>query len=90
MKYEIRYLDGCGDFHAMQENVWLLQRQTQKILNRTIQIAYHWDYISYEQFKKTGEYLDVSSETGYKTLDGYIYNCLKEVIVFAAAGGGLM
>lgn len=77
MKYEIRYLDGCADFHAMQENVWLLQRQTREILNRTIQIAYHWDYTSYEHFKKTGEYLDIASETGYKRLDGYIYDCLK-------------
>ncbi|MDO5327207.1 MAG: hypothetical protein Q4G00_10875 [Clostridia bacterium] len=78
MKYELRYLDGCGGFHEMQENVWALQRQTREILNRTIQIAFHWDYLNREQYNKTGEYLDLYKETGYKRLDGYIYNCVKD------------
>ena len=77
MKYELRYLDGCGDFSNMQKEVWELQRQTREILNRSIQIAFHWDYTSQEHHRKTGEYLNVKSETGYKRLDGYIYNCLK-------------
>ena len=78
MKFELRYLDGCGDFGEMQKELWSLQRQTREILNKTIQIAFHWDYISRENFEKTGEYLDVLKETGYKRLDGYIYNCLKD------------
>ena len=77
MKYELRYLEGCGSFQGMQENVWAIQRKTRELLNRTIQICYHWDYLNQEQYKKTGEYLDVYKETGYKRLDGYIYDCIK-------------
>lgn len=80
MKYELSYLDGCGDFQNMQKELWTLQRQTREILNRTIQIAYHWDYTDREHFKKTGQHLDVKSETGYKRLDGYIYDELKETV----------
>ena len=28
MKYELRYLDGCGSFSELQERLWWLQRQT--------------------------------------------------------------
>ena len=77
MKYELHYLDGCGDFANMQKEVWDLQRQTREILNRSIQIAFHWDYISREHYNKTGEYLDLAAETGSKRLDGYIYRCLN-------------
>ncbi|MBR4545789.1 MAG: transposase [Oscillibacter sp.] len=77
MKYELRYLDGCGDFSNMQEQVWALQRQTREILNRSIQIAFQWDCANSEHHRKTGEYLDLKTETGYKRLDGHIYNCLK-------------
>lgn len=78
MKYELRYLDGFPSFYEMQEAVWGLQKQTREILNKTLQMAFHWDYTSREHFNQTGAYLDVLAETGYKTLDGYIYNCLKE------------
>lgn len=85
MKYELTYIDGCGDFSNMQKELWMLQRQTREILNRTIQIAYHWDYTDREHYKKTGQHLDVLAETGYKRLDGYIYDCLKtEVQNFAS------
>lgn len=85
MKYELTYLDGCGDFNNMQHELWTLQRQTREILNRTVQIAFHWDYTDREQFKKTGQHLSVLGETGYKRLDGYIYDCLKaEVSNFAS------
>lgn len=77
MKYELRYLDGFQSFYEMQEAVWGLQRQTREILNKTLQMAFHWDYTSREHFKETGAYLDVLTETGYKRLDGYIYDCLK-------------
>lgn len=78
MKYELRYLDGCGDFHEMQEAVWKLQKQSREVLNKTLQIAVHWDFNSKKHFDETGEYLDVLTETGYKRLDGYIYDCLKD------------
>ena len=44
MKYQLRYIDGCGDFHEMQEAMWSLQRQTREILNRSVQIAFDFDY----------------------------------------------
>ena len=77
MKYELRYIDGCGTFEDMQRALWNLQRTTREILNRTIQIAFHWDYINREHFAQTGEYLDVKKETGYNSLPGHIYNSLK-------------
>lgn len=77
MKYELRYLDGFPSFYEMQEAVWGLQRQTREILNKTLQMAFHWDYTSREHFKETGSYLDVRTETGYKRFDGYVYECLK-------------
>ena len=77
MKYELRYIEGFNDFHTMQENLWMLQKQTREILNKTIQILYNWDYNSKEQFRKTGIYPNVLENTGYKSLDGYIYDCLK-------------
>ncbi len=78
MKYELTYLDGCGDFHNMQNELWALQRQTRELLNRTVQIAYHWDYKGSEHYRETGQPMDVYTETGYKRLDGYIYSCLKD------------
>ena len=85
MKYELSYLDGCGDFQNMQKELWTLQRQTREILNRTIQIAYHWDYTDREHFKKTGQHLDVKTETGFKNIPGYCYHCLiSEVSNFSS------
>ena len=77
MKYELHYLDGCGSFAEMQKQLWNLQNQTREILNRSVQIAFHWDYINRKHYEETGEYLDLKTETGYKRLDGYIYDCLK-------------
>ena len=77
MKYELNYHGGCGSFSDMQREVWALQRQTREILNRTIQIAYHWDYLDGEHYKETGEHLKTKEETGYSSIDGYIYSCLN-------------
>lgn len=77
MKYTLRYIGGCGDFHEMQEAFWILQRNTREILNKTIQIAFDWDYNNREAFRTSGQYLDIVNETGYKRLDGYIYDRLK-------------
>lgn len=77
MKYEIRYLDGCGDFKNMQRELWDIQRQTRTILNKTIQILYDWDYKNQKCHDETGKYLDVVQETGYKRIDGYVYDQLK-------------
>jgi len=77
MRYELRYLDGCGDFYDMQKQLWELQKKTQQIMNRTIQMAYLWEFRSRENYKTTGEYLNVLSETGYKRFDGHIYDSLK-------------
>lgn len=76
MKYELRYLDGAGDFKEMQAKLWEFQRQTREILNKTIQIAFDWDYKHSEHLKQTGEKLNLFTETGYKRLDGYIYKSL--------------
>ena len=77
MKYELCYKGGCGDFYNMQKEVWALQRQTREVLNQSTQMAVHWDYMDREYLEKTGEHLDVKTETGYKSYDGHIYNVLK-------------
>lgn len=77
MKYELRYLDGCGDFHDMQKQLWELQKKTQEILNRTIQMAYHLDFQSREHHRETGEYLNVKAETG-KSERTYYYDRLTK------------
>lgn len=78
MKYELRYLDGFPSFYEMQEAVWRLQRESREILNRTIQMAYHWDYQNLEHHQTTGQYLNLKEITGgkYATYDGYIYGQL--------------
>ncbi len=78
MKYELRYLDGCGSFEEMQKNLWALHKQVRTIMNRTIQMAYHWDFENQKHFRETGEYLDLSKETGYKDYSGYIYDYIKK------------
>ena len=50
MKYELRYIDGCGDFHEMQNAVWKLQKQSREIMNKTLQLAFHWDFNSKKHF----------------------------------------
>ena len=70
----------------MQKELWTLQRQSREILNRTIQIAYHWDYMDGEHFKKTGQHFNVFSETGSKVLPGYIYKYLKTDVSNFAMG----
>ena len=77
MKYELHYLDGCGDFQEMQQALWALQRQTRESLNKTLQICYQWEWKSKEHFQQTGEKLSLEKVTGYKTLDGYAYSILK-------------
>ena len=77
MKYELHYLDGCGDFYNMQHELWELQRQTREILNRTIQIVYHWDYLNKTHHDETGQWLSVKDETGFDSIPGYVNNCMK-------------
>ena len=79
MKYELRYLDGFPSFYEMQEAVWGLQKESREILNKTIQMAYHWDYQNREHKNATGEYLKLKEITDgkYATYDGYIYGKLR-------------
>ena len=78
MKYQIHYIDGCGDFHNMQKELWDLQRIVRQILNKTINESYLWFVRSEQYYRDTGENLSVEEQTGYKTLDGHIYNLLKQ------------
>lgn len=85
MKYQIQYIDGCGDFSNMQKELWNIQKQTRSILNRSIQILYDWEYRNEMHHEATGEYLDVLKETGYKRIDGYVYNRLVNAYTNIAA-----
>ena len=77
MKYQIHYIDGCGDFHNMQKELWDLQKITRQILNKTATECYLWWERSDQYYRDTGENINIKAQTGYKTLDGHIYNILK-------------
>lgn len=74
MKYELIYLDGAGEFHDLQNKLWLLQRQTREILNKTIQEMYIADFqrvkfdenALYHRFRN--EYPIMASKTVSSTL----------------------
>lgn len=78
MKYELTFLEETFPFQDFLDDFRKLQKQTREILNKTIQIAYNWDFRSQNAKEESGTILDICSETGYKRLDGYIYNCLKD------------
>lgn len=85
MKYELRYLDGCGDFRDMQAQLWDIQRKTQEILNRTIQMAYQRDYLSQEHHRETGEYLSAKGENGKSDRGNYYDRLAKEYPTISTA-----
>ena len=60
------------------EDLWQLQRETREIMNTTVEESIVWNKKNREHFKETGEYLDPVKELGYKTIDSYVYNLLKD------------
>ena len=79
MKYQIHYIDGCGDFHNMQKELWDLQKITRQILNKTVTECYLWWERSDQYYRDTGKTLNVSdiSPKNLSSLAGYIYDKLK-------------
>jgi hypothetical protein len=77
MKYELTYLDGCGDFREMQKTMWDISRDVRTVQNKTIQMWADWDFRSRKNFEETGAYLDCLEETGQKQFRGYAYAVLK-------------
>ena len=84
MKYELKYEKGCADFNEMQNELWKLQRQTREVMNRTVQLCYHWKYVQAEYCKQHGSTLKPSDvkpcdvyETNAKDIDTYLYQLLK-------------
>ena len=85
MKYELKYESGCADFNEMQNELWKLQRQTREVMNRTVQLCYHWSYVQAEYCKQHGSTLKPSDvkpcdvyETNAKDVDTYLYHLLKD------------
>lgn len=60
------------------EDLWQLQRETREVMNTTVEESIIWSKKNREHFRKTGEYLDMQKEYGYKTIDGYVYGLLKD------------
>lgn len=77
MKYELTYLDGCGDFAEMQKTMWGISDDVRTALNQTVQMWANWDFESRKHFESTGEYLDCLKETGQKKFRGHVYDRLK-------------
>ena len=61
MKYELVYIDGGGDFHALQAALWNLQKETRSILNTTIREEYLATSLN-EKFKENELYHRFCSE----------------------------
>jgi IS605 OrfB family transposase len=78
MKYELTYLDGCGDFREMQKTMWGISNDVRTVLNRTIQMWANWDFESRKHFEETGAYLDCLKEIGQKQFRGHVYDTLKD------------
>lgn len=38
IKCKLDYLGGCSSFSDMQKQLWLLQRYTQELMNKTVQL----------------------------------------------------
>ncbi len=77
MKYELTYLNGCGDFSEMQKTMWGISDDVRTVLNETIQMWMNWDFKSRKHFEETGAYLDCYAETGQKQFRGHVYDRLK-------------
>lgn len=77
MKYELTYLDGCGDFSEMQKTMWGISDDVRTVQNETIQMWMNWDFKSRKHFEETGAYLDCYAETGQKQFRGHVYDQLK-------------
>ena len=77
MKYELTYLDGCGDFREMQKTMWEISKDVRTVQNKTIQMWANWDFRSRKHFEETGSYLDCLEETGQKQFRGHVYDTLK-------------
>ncbi|MBE6703983.1 MAG: transposase [Ruminococcaceae bacterium] len=80
MKFELRYIDGAGEFSEMQKHLWELQKQTREVLNKTIQMGYALECKRFAHHDKTGQWLDDKELTGskYKAVADYINAELKE------------
>ena len=88
MKYELTYLDGCGEFTEMQKTMWGISDDVRTALNHTIQMLVNWDFESRKHFEETGEWLDCFKETGQKQFRGHVYDSLKDR--FDSMGSGVL
>ena len=77
MKYELRYIEGCGEFKDFQKEAWAIQRTVRTIKNKTVQLCYALDKERSDYKRETGEDYDLKEKTGYKSKYGYINNQLK-------------
>lgn len=54
-----------------------LQRQVALVKNKTVQLCWEWNNFGADFHAMSGEYPKTNDVTGYKTLDGYVYQQLK-------------
>lgn len=79
MKFQLIYIDGCGDYRNLNSELWQIQKQVREICNFTIQEMYSWDHEDQKYFTQTQQHLSIQEKTDhkYKRMDGYIYDILK-------------
>lgn len=74
MKFELRYVDGCGEFQDFQNNLWNLQRNTREILNKTV-LAFHvWSQSDYSMVKEIETGIRILEKTPAKDLENSVYH----------------
>ena len=78
MLYELHYVEGFGNYKNAQKILWDIQKTVRTIQNKSIREMFLWDFRSEEAKNKTGKYLNLYDETGYKRIDGYVYSMFRE------------
>ena len=73
MKYQIIKPIDC-DWNLLGMVLRNIQRDTQQIMNKTIQLCWEWQGFAADYKKKYGEYPKTSDVSKYKNIDGIIYN----------------
>lgn len=79
MKFQLIYIDGCGDYTNLNSELWQIQKQVREICNYTLQEMYLWDHEDKKYYEQTGQHLSIKEQTGgkFKRIDGYVYDVLK-------------
>ncbi len=80
MKFPLIYIDGCGDYRNLNQELWEIQRQVREICNVSMREFCIWEYQNRQSLLETGKELPLPKPKGgeYKNPSGYVYNKIKD------------